>query len=163
VTAREVASRHLNLQEGDMPSRTWTVINEADPRIDEEYIERNRARADALAREWSEANDQIERDAFDRENDREAGRDLYDLIDWPQRNDYESTEEYDAACKAAKAQYEEAKHDRRVREEQLEVRKAFCEAQLKELGFRIERPYESWNEEERYREMAESGVHLAMP
>lgn len=110
-------------------SRNWTVIDE-----ETEIDDRNRAYLDELMAEWSSIQTQIEHEGFERQAAYEDG-------DGP---DFDTDEEYE--------EFKQSQHDRSDRRQaKLDV----IEALLSSHGVRPMRPYEHWNEDERYMEYAE--------
>ena len=120
-----------------MPS--WTWINDEDENVNEDIA----PTLDALASEWSAIQREIEYDGFARQaryEDGDYGPDCDDENCWPK--------EPCADCKAA----QKAKRSREaVREVKMEV----IEGMLEKYGARMMRPYEHWNEDERYMEYME--------
>lgn len=113
-----------------MISRGFAWINE-----DEEHSDADHARAAALAKKWSELMTEAEHRRFQRMADWEDGREP----------EFESTEEMAAWLK----QQAEAQAER-----DLEVE--LVEDKLAAIGARMMRPYEHWNEDERYMQYMET-------
>jgi len=113
--------------------RGWTWINENDPR---EHTDAERATLDALARQWSALHDQEEQERFLRQGRMQDGDMDYDWDDQNERAVHEAME-----------QVRRNQHDASVR---------IIEDALEALGARMMRPYEHWNEDERYMEYMES-------
>lgn len=103
---------------------------------DKEHSPGEEAEARALANKWSELHFIQEQRHFARQSDIEEGRDCGPEFDTPE---------------------EEAEHEDRQRVhralERLEVE--LVEEKLAALGARMMRPYEHWNEDERYMEYME--------
>lgn len=113
--------------------RGWTWIDE-----NAEHNEALTSTLDALAAEWSEQQNAIEAEGFRRQASREDGDDPADHFD---------TDE----------EYQEWKQKDRARQEQQRVRLDIIEEMLARHGARMMRPYEHWNEDERYMEYMECG------
>lgn len=147
-----------------MPSvnyRGWTTLDEDDTRELSEY---EAARADGLARRWSELNHQLEQESFERQArfeeddyDQDAPGDEY-----PDRQWCETDEEYQAALKDWDEQYSENRRERRARRAEVEVEMEFCVERLGAMGLRLMREYEWLNEDEDYYRLAESGNFPSM-
>ena len=145
-----------------MPTRGWTMMTEHDEselkaKIRSEMI-------DKLAAEWNAIHDRMERRSFRSRED----------ID--EEDDYIS-DQYDEQIDGELAKAEEAKGSPLTRDESLDVsdklrediRRAaglssdedytklvVIEELLGDLGARMMRPYEHWNEDERYMEYMEN-------
>ena len=115
-------------------SRGWTWIDDTE-RTDEEY-ERTSLICDELAQEWSALHDEIEHEGFRRQAMYEDGDDPADH--------FETEEE----LKAWERQDSARREVKRVR---LDV----LEGMLEKYGARMMRPYEHWNEDERYMQYME--------
>lgn len=110
-------------------SRGWAPIDD-DPRWeDEDYYDQVKPELDLLARKWSVIHDTSERAHFQRMSDIEEGY-----------SDYDWEPEEQAFWQAQQNLNNELE---RV---QLEV----IENRIYELGARMMRPYEHWNEDEKY-------------
>lgn len=112
-------------------SRSWTVIDE-----ETEISDRDRAYLDGLMAEWSSIQTQIEHEGFERQAAYEEG-----YNDGP---DFDTDEEY-----------EEFKQSQRDRSAHRQAKLDVIEGLLESRGVRPMRPYEHWNEDERYMEYAE--------
>lgn len=111
-----------------MPS--WTYIDDnSEPMSDSDI-----ALCDELARQLTNIRDNAERRQWARQSDAEDGRD-YECDD-------ETTMSVVTARKRVQAMREQAEEDA-------------IEAKLAELGARIMRPYEHWNEDEAYMQYSE--------
>lgn len=126
-------------------SRGWTWINEDAPDESEEAeakrdaaIDRISAECDDLARRWSAIQTEIENEGF-------ARRSGYD----DDRDDYDPCEDLDPA-ELAKIESRKKIADE-LRQHEVES----IERMLAERGARIMRPYEHWNEDERWMEYSE--------
>lgn len=115
-------------------SRGWTWINDNDPALTEEEIDRRTPICDELARQWSALHDQEEQQRFAREWDADEGR------------EYEPEDEEDAQRYEAAEEIKRRRHDAEV---------DAIETMLAENGARMMRPYEHWNEDERYMQYME--------
>lgn len=115
-------------------SRGWTWIDENAERSDEEY-ERLSVVNDELARQWSALYDEEEQRRFRRQADAEDGF-----------NDYDFEDEEDERRHRAQERIATARHDAQL---------AAIEGMLEENGARMMRPYEHWNEDERYMQYME--------
>jgi hypothetical protein len=111
-------------------SRSWTLINDEDNEISDS----DRAYLDGLMEEWSQISTEIEYEGFQRQADYEDGNEPY----------FETDEEY-----------EEYKSSQRTRSQRRQVKLDIIENMLAAHGARVMRPYEHWNEDERYMEYAE--------
>ena len=129
-----------------MISRSYAWINDA-----VEHDEHDKARATALARRWSQMKNEEERRMYDRmariedgREDREEGCGDEDECTFCSDGDYYNCPQevaYRARRAAAQA------------ERDLEIE--LIEDKLAALGARMMRPYEHWNEDERYMEYME--------
>ena len=118
-----------------MNLRGWTWIDEES--ITEEQIEKVTPLLDELARQWSVLHDAEEQRGFRRQADYEDG--------------YRDDEEFeDEADKYARAQIEHIRMN--LHQAQLSA----IEDMLAAHGARMMRPYEHWNEDERYMQYQES-------
>ena len=111
-----------------MISRSWTTDES------KELSESERAYLDELMREWSSIQTQIEDEGFRRQADREDGNEP----------DFETDEEL-----------EEYKQSLRNRGAQRQAKLDVIEGLLAAHGARVMRPYEHWNEDERWMEYQE--------
>lgn len=125
-----------------MNTRGWKFIDE-NKEISEEEYERIRVRADILARKWSELHNAEEAERFSYSD--EDRRERYDAYLSPM-----DEQEYEATI-----YWKEVQDDltRRARETQYKI----IHEELTRLGVRMMRPYEHWNEEERYMQYMEEG------
>lgn len=143
-----------------MPSvsyRSWTYLDEE---RGEPLSEHDQARADGLARWWSELRAEDERSGWDRRRAYEDGDDCYYPFDDPgRRSDYDSEAEYDAAVRAFEKAVEEYHRKERAVVAEREEKMRYVEEELAKLGCRMERPYEHWNEDERWIQWEEEGKH----
>lgn len=117
-------------------SRGWTWINDAEG-ISEEEMEKREPLLNDLAAAWSALHDQAEQQQWRRQAIRD-GEDDYD--------EYEPEDEADAY----RVREMEALRDR-----QHAVQVEVIEERMAELGARMMRPYEHWNEDERYMQYME--------
>ena len=113
-------------------ARGWTLIND-----NVEVTVSDSAYLDGLMEEWSAINSQIELEGFRRQAAIEDGE-----YDGP---DFDTDEEY--------KEFEQAERDRAQRRQ---VKLDVIEGLLSAHGARVMRPYEHWNEDERYMEYMES-------
>lgn len=140
--------------------RSWVMDREFDnesdmkKKIREEMINK-------LAAEWNDHHSQIERRQFRCQDDIDDENDFY----YERMTDHADDAEAAALSKGATA--EEAKaareasmvqdiEDRSKAENELGLRLDVIEELLGELGARMMRPYEHWNEDERYMEYMEN-------
>ena len=124
-------------------SRGWNWLNDESDERTEEQRELIKPTLDALAAEWSAIQTEIEYEGFRRQARYEDGDDGPECDDegcWPKQPC--------AECKAA------AKAER-AREAVREVRLEVIEGMLEKYGARMMRPYEHWNEDERWMEYQE--------
>lgn len=139
-----------------MNTRSWTPI-EGDPRWDREgYYDEAKAKLDGLMLWWSQLATEAERDGWARQRAIEEGG--YDGEDYPHASWYDlgsDDPEYIAECKAIDDADAAHRAARNARDEMARSQIEFIEAQLHEAGARVMRPYEHWNEDERYMEYAE--------
>lgn len=133
-------------------ARGWTPIDE-DPRWqDEAYFDSVKATLDGLAQWWSQLHDADEQDGWARQRQIEDGDDYG--IEFPRRSWYapgpEGDAEYktdEAACEAELKSYEDTRKAKNaMRDEQA----LYIEHRIEELGARMMRPYEHWNEDEAF-------------
>jgi hypothetical protein len=114
-------------------SRGWTWIDEVMdklPEADQDRIMDERTPIlNHLAAQWSEMQHTEEQSRFSRQSDIEDGRD-YEFEDEAEQKAHE-------AIQTIKAQ-------------QWTAQLNMIESQINELGARMMRPYEHWNEDERY-------------
>jgi hypothetical protein len=111
-------------------SRSWTLIDESTEisDSDESYL-------NELMAEWSHIQTEIEHEGFARQAAYEDG-------DGP---DFDTDEEY-----------EEYKQTQRNRSQRKQAKLDIIEGLLASHGARVMRPYEHWNEDERYMEYQEN-------
>lgn len=131
-------------------SRDWTPID-ADPRwSDEAYYDKVRPELDALARAWSTLQTKREQDGFARQRAFEDGEG--DGFDYPLRREYDDGPEGDAEYSRDVAAYEASlaavDYARRLADELEQAQIDLIETKIAELGARMMRPYEHWNEDE---------------
>lgn len=125
-------------------SRSWTWIEEDSERSEEE-MDRLTPRLNALAEEWSAITQEIENESFSRQADREDGY------------DYEpDCDSEDCSWRRPCAECREALQVAQQRHEAKEVKLEIIEEILARHGARMMRPYEHWNEDERYMEHMET-------
>ena len=138
-------------------SRGWTP-KEDDPRWDDEgYYDEVKARLDGLMKWWSQLATEAEQDQWARERAFEEGG--YDGEDYPRASWFnlgEEDPEYIAECKVIDDAVKAQNDARRAKDEMARAQVEFIENQIYSLGARIMRPYEHWNEEERYVEYMEN-------
>jgi hypothetical protein len=115
-------------------SRAWTWIDEDLERTDE-AIDRITPLLDQLAYQWSNLHDAEEQRGFARQADYEDGRD---------DSDFEDEAEEFAARQMAQLRYQ-----------QHEAQLSAIEEMMAAHGARMMRPYEHWNEDERYMQYME--------
>lgn len=115
-------------------ARGWSWINEEVP----ENAEQIAPTLNALAEEWSALHSQIEQEGWRRQAIATGEDDYYE-------SDFDTEEEY-----------EEFKTAQRQEDVGQQVRLDIIEAMLAHHGARIMRPYEHWNEDERYMEYMEN-------
>lgn len=141
-----------------MNSRGWTPID-GDPRWEDEgYYGEVSAKLDGLMLWWSQLTHEAEQRQWARERDLDEGY-RYNGEDAPMRRDYDRGPEGDAEYEAELAQwvaefaaFNKARH---AKDEMARSQMEFIETQLHEAGARVMRPYEHWNEDERYMEYME--------
>ena len=116
-----------------------------------------------LAAEWNEVHTKIERDSWRSREDREDEADyLGEMLD-----EHQGEAEYKATQKNPNLTAEEIRVIRdkvkdafekeiRLKDSQQHMRMEVIEGLLSDLGARMMRPYEHWNEEERYMEYMEN-------
>ena len=121
-------------------SRGWTWISE-----DSTEAEHLTPTLNALAAEWSAITDEIEQESFRRQAAREDGYD-----DGPDCDNEDCTRRH--PCEECAAIYASIRERSAAKQVKLEI----IEAMLEKYGARIMRPYEHWNEDERYMEYQES-------
>lgn len=122
-------------------------------RIREEMIKK-------LASEWNEANERMEARSFmsDEEKADEADYHAERAMDyaWNHLDDEDHAEENSPRVKEKLARLEDEYYSKLAEREREDFdRRDIVEGLLSELGARMSRPYEHWNEEESYREWAE--------
>lgn len=115
-------------------SRDWVPIDEDRRWLDEEYYDKVKPRADILAKMWSRLTKEIEEEGWRRQSNFENGFQDYDMEP--------GEEEFFA---------EQEKLAREIKDAELDI----IEAHLTALGCRMMRPYEHWNEMEKYMEYME--------
>jgi|SRR5215469_869370 len=127
-----------------MTNRSFTWINENQEHSDSDY-----ARAKALAKKWSELETQRENKYYDSLARNEDGCD-YDPFE-------------DCECEyclvANHTECESRKQwqtDRDAKQAEFELEIELVEDKLEAIGARMMRPYEHWNEDERYMEYMEN-------
>jgi hypothetical protein len=130
-------------------SRSWTWIEEDNERPEEE-IDRLTPRLNALAEEWSAITQEIENESFRRQADLEDGYDYE-----PDCDSEDCTRRH--PCAECREVLQAVQQGREAKEVKLEI----IEEMLARLGARMMRPYEHWNEEERYMEYQESRYDYA--
>lgn len=138
--------------------RGWTWIG-GESRFAPEVEEQIATMLNGLAERWSRLERSIERRSFVEngqideemmEDRREFERDrAYNQAIKAGKSEEEAREEGEDAASAVLSPLEEA-DDRDIREQQA------IETTMRELGARMMRPYEHWNEEERYMEWSEN-------
>lgn len=101
---------------------------------DKEHSEDDVIIVEALARQWSEINYEIEQESFARQS----------------RDDYDEEPYFDS-----EEEQQQFEHAQRVRSNERRLHIEWIEERLHSLGARMSRPYEHWNEEERYMEYME--------
>ena len=111
-------------------TRGWVPLDEYDPRWETDYDE-IKPEADALAAAWSRLYKEVEQRSF-----------LHELD-----SDWDVDEEEQRIFLARQAT------QKLMQEAALQA----IENRLYQLGVRLMRPYEHWNEDERYMEMMERG------
>jgi hypothetical protein len=124
-------------------TRSWTYIDNNSPEVDDETQDANTARLDALAREWSQIQTEIENEGFRRQARYEDG----DCGPECEEDCYPGH-----LCHDCKAQAKRISDRDATRQAKLEV----IEGLLARDGARMMRPYEHWNEDERYMEYMEN-------
>lgn len=118
-----------------MNSRGWTWIDSELEKITEEKMTRREPVLNSLAQQWSQLHNEDEQRAWRRQAIRDGEYDAY-----------EPEDEADA--------YRVQQLDR-LRQEQHDAQMVTIENQLAALGARMMRPYEHWNEDERYMQYME--------
>ncbi len=130
-------------------TRTWAPI-ESDARWEDEgYYDSVSARCDGLAKWWSQLCTEAEHQQFSRQWAAEEGG--YDGDDYPRASWFDLGEEdpeYIAEVAAIEEAQAEQTRRRREAEEMQRAQFEFIEASLQDLGARMARPYEHWNEDE---------------
>lgn len=137
--------------------RGW-IPNEDNPVWQNEgYYDQVKTRCDALAEWWSTLHHEAEQDVWSRQRAYEDGG--YDGPEYPRRRDFPSGPEGDAEYQTEEAQVDSEiaffDNRRKVKDELQRAQMEFCEQQLYELGARMMRAYEHWNEDEKYMEYME--------
>lgn len=128
-------------------SRGWSPID-GDPRWGAEgYYEEVQARADGLAKWWSTLTHTAEQAAFMRDDESryDPGEDC-PLPGWYQGRELDPDYIRDVADYEAQAAVFQV--EKKAAEEEARAQIEYCEDKLRELGARMMRPYEHWNEEE---------------
>ena len=143
--------------------RGWTFVDDGGSDSDESDLKKKirEEMINKLASEWNDAHKRMEdrqfrcQDDIDDENDfyHERMMDHADDAEAAALNKGASEEEAKAAREAC---IEQEEKDRRKQESELGVRLDVIEELLGELGARMMRPYEHWNEDERYMEYMEN-------
>jgi hypothetical protein len=133
-----------------MNLRSWTFIND-----DEDRSDYDEARLNALARRWSEIHHAAEQRSFARQSDFEEGRDCDE--DECNACDGRGTTEEDQKCEACDGSgFDNSREKYAIQQRADEdVELEIIEAKLHSMGARMMRPYEHWNEDERYMEYME--------
>lgn len=135
--------------------RGWTWLDEATaPDLDTPHGKAVQARADVLMNEWSNLHHDIEREGFDHAYREERG-DFFD----PRNCDCDEgrDEDPDELCVHDRKYLEEYEASERVKEQGRKLRMELIEAELGGLNIRKMRPYEHWNEDERWMQYMEEG------
>ena len=117
-------------------SRGWTPIEDDKRWDDDGYYDKVRSRCDFIASEWSRIHDTAEKAYFQRQSDYEFGF-----------NDYEFEDEEEEA---------QFKWARQLHDNMENAKIEVLEKELNELGARMMRPYEHWNEDEKYMQYMEN-------
>jgi hypothetical protein len=120
-------------------SRAWTWLDDVE--IDEADMDKRTPLLDALARQWSTLHDAEELRGFARQSDMEDGRD--------------EVPDYDTAEEAESAQLMEREMSS-LRARQHDAQLSAITDKMHEYCARMMRPYEHWNEDERYMQYMES-------
>lgn len=133
-------------------SRDWTPIDD-DPRWeDDAYYDSVKPQADALAKAWSQLQTKREHDVYMRQFDYEDGRFEPEGIA-PMRREYDAgplgDAEFARDCAQFDAELAAADAARKLADELEQAQIDLIETKLSELGARMMRPYEHWNEDER--------------
>ncbi len=150
--------------------RGWTFIDDATPsdhydengeltlkgKIREEMINK-------LASQWNEIHNKMERDSFRSEEDRDNEADYLAcraeeeedsaVEEALKKNPNLSMEEQNSVREEASRKFYKAQQDK---DQEDILRKDTLEELLADLGVRMMRPYEHWNEDERYMEYMET-------
>ena len=165
--------------------RGWTFIDEEKaPDLDTPQGKALKARADALMQEWSRMHHEAEQEGFRRMAASEDGEDygydprhcecgvyctcsehthvLEDPEDPYQPCQFEGCkckhlQDGDELCIHDNAALEEYEEGERLKDEGKRLRMELIESELEHLGVRKMRPYEHWNEDERYMQYMEEG------
>lgn len=129
--------------------RSWTPIDDDPHWEDEAYYDSVKPQADALARAWSQLATKREQDGFARRRAWEDGEydDRFDCP--PERRHYDSDEEFEREAAEHDAAIAAADAARKLADELEQAQIDLIETKLSELGARMMRPYEHWNEDER--------------
>ncbi len=113
-----------------------------------EHSDQDCARAETLAKRWSQLHDAEEQRRFRRTSDYEDGGDYGPE---PCEECERCVAGDDGQCEQIKAWEQHALEQQAERDLEIEL----VEDKLQMLGARMMRPYEHWNEDERYMEYAE--------
>lgn len=116
-------------------ARGWTWIDDSSEGISEAEMDERMPLLDYLALQWSNLHDTEERQRFARQADIEDGYDDHEFEDEAQEKAHSALQ--------------------RLRAEQHDAQLAFIGEQMHALGARMMRPYEHWNEDERYMQYME--------
>jgi regulator of protease activity HflC (stomatin/prohibitin superfamily) len=111
-------------------SRSWTWVEYPEEEISDALV----SHLDRIAAKWSRIMSKAEYRHFTRDHDAEA----------------------DYYAEMSEEEYEEAQRRRKKMEEEEELELEALEAELARHGARMMRPYEHWNEEEKYMEYMET-------
>lgn len=118
----------------------WTWIDEDDASVTEEEIDKRTPTLDMLAERITAMRDQAERQQWARQARYEDG---------------DCGPEYDTAEEADAAEHQAAER-RRIDCAIMEAQENVILEEMHRLGARMMRPYEHWNEDERYMQYQES-------
>ena len=121
-------------------SRSWTLSD-----VSVEPSDQDRTYLDALMEEWSAIQTEIENEQFRRQADREDG-----YNDGPDCDNEDCSRRHPCEDCKAMLSHESLRNQRR------QVKLDVIESLLESHGARVMRPYEHWNEDERYMEYQES-------
>lgn len=109
----------------------WTWLDESAEGQEDSLI----AECDEIATQISALNEAIERESFERQARYEDGGDYLEFEDEAEERQYNA--------------------QRKIREQRRDMELDSLHAMLQERGARMMRPYEHWNEDERYMEYME--------